>query len=946
MSKTIFLGGMKKVFLFLVFGFFCATPLLTFAQEAEQAAPAGDMPDWQMSQPADTGVNCFDYYKFQSVSVSVGPDQSTYQPGTAVRFSGTVVNDNEYPVVDGNLFVRIGKKNEKYIQEGQYIVDEFIAVKNIAVDAKNQKKVDFSWNVPIQQSSGDYVVNYFFSVGGKFNLGGLPFSNEVIAGLANFSVGSTVKDFVSFDKAATVFNGKAYQQIGSWPTVSAGTPVAIKNALINSFETEKTVNVTQELYRWDSLNIEDKLDTRTETMNLPAGATKDVTYNIPSASGAVYYLKTTATYDDGVKSIINVRFSTDAASARLNYPAINKFPLNKGDDLVLFSCFHNSTGSDTQGNVHIVLTDEKGDVVGEASYKGDIPSAMSAIKQDIKAKEDYGYLKIRADITNDKGVTVDHYETVYDCAQIGRCKVTESISNGPNGGKNGLKEYLFYAFSSLFCIVIIFALVNVLKKRRGSGMSIFLFGLILAGGLLGGRGALAVGDQSISSSSDYALYQVRDPVFGNVLISTGNVSLNHYMNVSTTNVLCGGSTTFFYGSNLFYNANGGSWDTPYGGTSIDFGNIANVGQLISGNGARGGYIHFTYNNPGNPILTSSNPAVMTCTGMTCSAVPGASGTARITAYLGGTTTRIWGLIAYYKPRCDEYRTPKLSCIGSILSHPRCSDSDSTYWVSPTEDNFSCGGGNIQSSAPNFTTLPLGGKSLSWDITVGSCAPINGECNPLSARNDYASTATGPSLAYCSAGTPSPATTISFPTDKYGVDSTVNWSCNGSNGGTNAACSAARIAPNNPPSKPILTGPSVGFVNTSYNFTVSGGTDLDGDNIQYQFDWNNDGAVDQSTAFVASSTAQTLPYQWTIAGSKNMKVKACDTFGDCSLWSDVSVIIISNCVEDLNPAWSDCTSNCGSNGTQTRTLRYADCHTSIENQGCNQVACPQWREVIP
>ncbi|MFA7319800.1 MAG: hypothetical protein WC022_04365 [Parcubacteria group bacterium] len=143
----------------------------------------------------------------------------------------------------------------------------------------------------------------------------------------------------------------------------------------------------------------------------------------------------------------------------------------------------------------------------------------------------------------------------------------------------------------------------------------------------------------------------------------------------------------------------------------------------------------------------------------------------------------------------------------------------------------------------------------------------------------------------------------------------------------------------------MVGPTTGFVNTSYNFTSSA-TVATGGNLQYKFDWDNNGTPDQSTGFVASGISQTLPYQWAVAGIKSLKAEACDTFGSCSPWSDVSSITISNCVANLNPPWEDCSQSCGSTGTQTRTLLYTDCHTITESQDCNRVDCPQWTEVIP
>ncbi|MFA5986786.1 MAG: hypothetical protein WC819_05580 [Parcubacteria group bacterium] len=784
---------MKKIIFGIILSLIFVPGFFVFAQVSDEeiAKDTIEGSDWPAVGATANDVDCFDYYKFQSVIVSVGPDQQVYQPGTEMHFVGMVKNDNNYPVVDGNLFVRIGRANDNYMQEGQNIVDEFIAVKDISIDAKSEKKVDFIWNVPVYEGNGAYVVDYFFSVGKKFNLGGLSFSNEVTAGVARFNISSTITTAVAFDKSATTFNGDKYNQIGSWPKITAGSEVTINNVLRNSFGETKVVNVTQELYRWDSLNKDDRLDEKTLTVTVPANGTADISYKVPDTSGSVYYLKTIASYDD-TKSIINVRFATDAPRARLNYPAITKFPIKKGDAFTLFSCFHNSTNVNTSGNVRAVLSDRDGNEIGELKYDGNIPSAMSAAKTDISARRDYDYVGLKAEIRDKDGNVVDHYEITYDCAQLNECK-TVDVSGLV--GMNGFVKIFAYVVLFIVTIIIIIVLIRIIKGYRGPRLGIFIFGLLVTGGVLSSHGTSAAGDQTALSSSPYNLSN------GYATISTGDVTLNSYMNVTSTSVPCGGSVSFGYGSDLTFNASGGSWDTPYGTLCSNYtsascfgNNLPAVGQYISGNGARGGYIYFTGSQPGNPSLVSNNPSVMTCSGMTCAAVAGASGTARITAKLNGSTVRIWSLIAYYKPRCEEFRTPKLSCGGSILGQNRCTASNSTYWVSPTDEHIGCGGGNTQYTNPSFTTMSLGGTTLYWDITVGSCVvPINGVCNSASTRNNYVYTATGPSTPLCSAGTPSPAT-VSFPSGAYGVDSTVTWTCNGSGGGTNATCSAARLAP--------------------------------------------------------------------------------------------------------------------------------------------------------
>lgn len=743
--------------------------------------------DWVTEEPVNNDVDCFDYYTFQSVSVSVGPDQEIYQPGTTAQFSGVITNNNEYPIFDGNLFVRIGKKNENALQEGQFIVDEFVAVQDIAIGAKGQKSVAFSWDMPIYREEGTYVVDYFFSVGKKFNLGGLPFSNEILAGTANFDVSSTITDSVSFEKSATAFNGEPYQHIGSWPKVPAGSDVVITNVLRNSFDYEKMVNVTQELYRWDSLNPQDKLDSHTTTITIPADTTQEIGYKVPETTGAVYYVKTIANYDEDVNSIINVRFSTNAARARLNFPAITKFPLRKDDSAALFTCFHNSTQGSVNGSVSVKLEDQKGRVIDELQYDGNVPSAMSAIKKDLIAKKDYDYVKLTAQVKDEKGELVDAYEVVYDCAKIGACVQKQPILMT-------IMRWGAYILFVVVSFVIVVALMKILQKKRlQRRMNMFLLGCLFSWSLLCVHSTFAVGEQSLSSSVNWSLSQT-----GSVTImshiASGNATLAHNIGANTVTPACGGSVTFSYNPALTFNATGGDWDTPNGSFCNNtfagcFSNIASVGQRItSGNST--GYIYWTATQP-TVSLSSSNTGIMTCSGMTCKAVPGKSGSVTITATTSGATGRIWALAGV---SLSKYKS--VSPTGTILGVNRIGSS--AVWYSPTEDRFRFAGDSdgsgkrLSGYSPSFLTKDFGGKSFSWTVTVGSCA-VSGACNAAVTRTNYAYTASGPSTPLCTVGTASPAT-VAFPAGKYGSASTVNWKCLGVNGGASPSCSAARIAP--------------------------------------------------------------------------------------------------------------------------------------------------------
>ena len=413
------------------------------------------------------GTNCFDYYKFNSVQVSVGLNASSYKENQIVEFSGSVENQNSYPVVDGNVLVRISKKNKDFKNHGNLVVDEFYATKSsITLNAGEKKDLKFDWSVPVGISAGEYQVDYFFTVGKRFNLGGLPFSYEVSVGNSNFTINSENKGSVEFDPSQTKVNGKSYNQVGSSLVVEPNSKVVIEQVLVNSTDKDQDVSLTQELYYWDGLRKEDLRTSRKTNVKVSAGKSKKVSFEISEVKDSVSFVKMIAKQGNQ-KSITWVRLASNINSPRINYPAITKFPLKKGQKAELFSCFHNTSGLNKSGKFTLTLTDKSGKVITSETYTGMISPNMSAIAKEFKANKNLDYLKINAVLTDDKGQKVDEYSAVYDCKKIDGCSIGggNSIIN-----KIGHKEFTFPVIVlggiglSFLGVFLVFAVRS--KKRK------------------------------------------------------------------------------------------------------------------------------------------------------------------------------------------------------------------------------------------------------------------------------------------------------------------------------------------------------------------------------------------------------------------------------------------------------------------------------------------------
>jgi hypothetical protein len=110
--------------------------------------------------------------------------------------------------------------------------------------------------------------------------------------------------------------------------------------------------------------------------------------------------------------------------------------------------------------------------------------------------------------------------------------------------------------------------------------------------------------------------------------------------------------------------------------------------------------------------------------------------------------------------------------------------------------------------------------------------------------------------------------------------------------TDETAAADPELPNNdPPSIPSQpTGPSSGSVGIGYIFSTSS-TEPNGDLIQYGWDWDNDGTVDDWTGLFPSGQIVQTINSWDSVGKYNIKVKAKDQFGTESEWSDLLSVTI-------------------------------------------------------
>lgn len=434
-------------------------PALAFAQTApEPEALTSLSAEEQFPQGA---VSCFDDYRFGSVQVEFDSATHTTVSGATLTFAGRAVNENQYPVLDGAVYVKIFRKQtnpDLAQQNGHYLVDQFFASEGLDLPAGGSRDVAFEWKVPAWAISGDYYVAAHFVSARKFNLLGLTFADDVIGNTVDFSVRGVQDKSVFLAKNNITLNGVTMRSAAFPLRFSKSEPVQAAATLVNETSRAQKVPVLWTLYRWDAVGEDHELATFREDVTVPANGSKRISYTAIDTQFPVYFLTVTA-FDQDAKSILNMRFVREGVDRpRLNFPAVTGFPLRAGQETALFACLHNSgTAASVGGNeLELSLIAPDGTVIHSAKYAGEVSGAMMAFKDTFIPADTYDRFTLKAVLTRD-GALVEEAALDYDCTDLGGCVERSTVGEAGQAIRDltGNRIFLLIAVVSIACLILL-----------------------------------------------------------------------------------------------------------------------------------------------------------------------------------------------------------------------------------------------------------------------------------------------------------------------------------------------------------------------------------------------------------------------------------------------------------------------------------------------------------
>ncbi|MFZ1719929.1 MAG: hypothetical protein WAU28_01085 [Candidatus Moraniibacteriota bacterium] len=449
----------KKVFPFLRPG------LPSIAQQSDPAPSLG-----QPSEKLPNTSNCFDDYKFGSVQADLSPLLAQTLPGITLPFIGKLKNENPYPLINGSVYVKIFKKagdDSLVHQNGYPMVAFFEAGKDITLAAKSEEAFAFQWQVPGDLSGGDYEADFFFVTDQRFNLLGLSFTDDVTGNKSTFHITSENQNQVTFDKNAVTLNGNQYRFAAFPPHFSQDESVKAEIKLVNPSNDQKVVALKWQLFNWDGLRPQNRLDEQTELITLKPKETKTLSYDATKRTGSVSYLLVEA-LDGDASSIMNIRFVRDGIEEmRLNFPSITSFPVTEGKEMSIFSCVHSTNAPKIDGNeIFLSLTDaDTHETIHSFTYKGVVTGEMMGVRENFTPKKSFGKVNLTTTLKHN-GQMIDTVTQTYDCNDIDPAMCPKKEDSSQQLTNNRGNKTLWYALIATLSLIGLFAVIWKEVRRR------------------------------------------------------------------------------------------------------------------------------------------------------------------------------------------------------------------------------------------------------------------------------------------------------------------------------------------------------------------------------------------------------------------------------------------------------------------------------------------------
>ncbi|MFB6088623.1 MAG: hypothetical protein ABEK36_02475, partial [Candidatus Aenigmatarchaeota archaeon] len=422
-------------------------------------------------KPAEV-VDCRDNFKKGNVKIKeLSLRQKDISAGDIIAFKGSVVNKNNFSVADGLIYAKLHRKNQDK-KSRDYLVDDFLVAEDINLWPGEKKSFSFSRKISPEAISGEYIMSFYFIGSDQFQLSGTTFLPKLAETSKNFRIKGK-SEGMWIDSSNITVNGKKKKNITSVPVVEKGKDLTI------SFPVKDTsgggeITIFADVYDYDAIRREKIINRHHKEKKIfIEGQEEIVEFKFSDLEPGSYVFKALAKRKRK-KSLLDLRFTVPGNTAKILHSSLSKFPIEKGDNFTLSSCFANSTDmsiyfQDFQGKVVVRLEDkDSGERLAQMTYEGEITLEPIGLKKEFTANRSSENIVLVVQAYNPQGELLDEVRTDYNLDSFSKREQKETET-----------EYLKIILLSLGVIISLIAIFFIIKKELGKKNIKILFVVLL-----------------------------------------------------------------------------------------------------------------------------------------------------------------------------------------------------------------------------------------------------------------------------------------------------------------------------------------------------------------------------------------------------------------------------------------------------------------------------------
>lgn len=407
------------LFVILFGGGFVFTLAVSAQEESAIAAPE--------SVPAIDQFVCSDFYRENSVTLTVTANGDTAATDNPLTFTGEVENTNSYPIVEGEVWVKIYQvenASDTKKRKRTNLVGYFKAVDDVSIKAFSKTPINFSWTPPTSLVSGDYDATYYFVSSDHFYLSGLPYLDSVEGPYSTFKVKGAVDQTVYFDRTSVKLNNVPYDFSAKNPSVYGREEILyIQANLLNPTIEEKTVELNFKTSVWGGeKGLETVIDK--QYVVIKPGSMYAVSHMPLNYGGAVTLVEAEVKDGDSVSLFQTLFERRDLQDAMITFASIDEYPLKAEKSRKIFACVEGiSNLGILKLDLSLRLFDKNGQEVFSEKKPVSLMAEPSVMMADFMVNKASGDFSLEATLTSGE-VVLDKVVLNYACDAInsGKCK--------------------------------------------------------------------------------------------------------------------------------------------------------------------------------------------------------------------------------------------------------------------------------------------------------------------------------------------------------------------------------------------------------------------------------------------------------------------------------------------------------------------------------------------